>query len=466
MIRKWSSRVVNVLFVGLLGSAPVAALGAEATAAAEEPATLADGDTMEPAVQVGITPQLSLSGAYHSNPYYRSDENANGAYVLSVDPGLSVGLPISEFVFIGFDGKVNITHVAFTSGGTDEDKTVVQPYVSGKIRYNPTESTSCILHDDFQVANVEDDLNGPRFYLNNAIAQAAQEFGGRFVGTVDYKNTILQQEDESLLFDSMENSVGASCSAYVAPTESGRRVALTLLGRVGRKDFEEGDFYLQTSRDNPKTHNYHELGAGVTYPLSALMSLDGRGGWRHREYEVTSGARKEKSDTPFGGLTLSFTPSPGSPLSFTFANSYEVTDTVVYNIPQVDRVVFETTDPLLNNLDIQYRELDVWRSGLAADYRLSDQWQLGLSSAYQRAQADDSEDLAPISGNVGDQSGVGDSTDREQVTVGLTVRYHVTENASLGLGYQHGYGRDKDSAGEEDDYAFDSVALLGKIDLL
>jgi hypothetical protein len=340
--------------------------------------------------------------------------------------------------------------------------------VETKVRYNLSEHTSLSVADDFQTANVDDVGDKPRFYLNNALLEASHEFNTRLGGSIWYRNTFIDQRDEALLFDSMEHLVGGRAQYAVTETEFGRPVIVGFDASLGRRDFDEARFFSpdpgDTSRDNPKTHSSYSAGVSANYPLSSLLTLNGRAGWRQRDYETASATRDETTDNVYGGLTLSFTPSPGSPLSLTAASSYEVTDTIVYNIEPYDRPVFETTDALLNNLEIEYRELEVARVGLAADYKLTESLQCGLSFTYQQQAADKEEDLGPIAGNIDPaDSGIGEPIEQDQITISATANYAVNEYLSLGVGYQYGMAEDSEQpSGEDDVYQYDTLAILAR----
>lgn len=407
---------------------------------------------------------VSFLGTYHSNPYYREQASEAEAWLWSVDPSLRCDIPVNELLFIGADARVKVTQFMFRDDA-EEDKTIVNPYIQGRVRYNLSEATSLALVDDYQRANVEDVGDKPRFTLNNAQLSAAHDFGGEVLSRIWYRNTVVDQTGGALLFDSMENAGGLSADWMLNRTASGRATVVGAQGTAGRKAFDEGRFYLQSSDENPKTHDFYSVGLNVTHPISSLVTLHLRGGVTRRDYASSSPVRDGTTDSPYGGVTVAWVPSRGSPLSLTAATSYEVADTVIYNIPVQDQAVFETTDALLNNLNIAYRELEVWRTGLTADYTLR-RLLLGLSLSYQKQQADGNEDLGPISGNVDPaETGVGRPIDQDQFMVSATARYRFTESFSLGVGFQYGVASDGERPGDEDLYDYQSVGVLGKLEL-
>ncbi len=448
------------LRLGLLGMSIIAVcVGGETVRAQEESK---DG----PSVQVGFDPGLNINAAWHSNPYYRDRDGAAAGMIFSVDPTLSLGYPINELLFFGLAGKLNIAHVMFIDDTPEKDKTVLQPYIEAKLRYNPSENTSLALRDEFQIANVEDDWSGDKFYINNAGVELRRDFGGSIRGSIRYNNTVISQEDSSVLFDSKGNTVGAEAGFKIAPTDTGRPVYIGLAGDFGRKEFDDGSFFGQSSTKNPKTHDHYSFGLKSTYPVSSLLTIDATAGMQFRDYEVHGGGRSSSTESPYGGLTFTFVPTPGSPLSFTFANSYQLEDTVVYDIPEYNRAVFDTTDALLNNLDLSYRQLETWRSGLALDYRINPAWLAKLSTTYQNTRGDETDDLSPISGNIDPaESGIGTATDVDEVVIALVFEVRPTDNLTLGLGYQHGYARDSRAGAKKDVYEYDSIGVLMKLAL-
>lgn len=405
---------------------------------------------------------LGLLGSYHSNPYYRDSANEADGFVWSADPYFRFDVPLNEMLYFGADLRAKITHVAFSDAGED-DKSIAHPFLQGKVRYNLSEHTSFSLIDDFQTANVEDVGDKPRFTLNNASLGFAHAFSEALETTFTYRNTIVEQTDDSLLFDSVEHTVFADADWIVSRMDSGRGLTVGLRGQYGIKEFDDGNFFQQTTRENPKTHDFYRLGGAVTYPLSSLLTVYARLGWLHREYDVTGGRRDSETDSPYGGLSATHLVSPGSPVSFTVATSYDVADTIVYNIESQDRGVFETTDALLNNLNVAYRELNVLRVGFITDYNIM-RMLLGLSLSYQRQDADAGEDLAPISGNM-TADGIGRATEQEQFSVTATARYRVAKAISLGVGFQYGVAEDSELSGETDLYDYSSFALLAELDL-
>jgi hypothetical protein len=429
-------------------------------AAAEEAAAMEEESDSVVTFDYG----LGLLGSYHSNPYYRGSGKESDAYVWSADPFLRFDAPVNEMLYLGADLRGKVTSVVFDDEGED-DKTIAHPYLQGKIRYNLSEYTSLSLADDYQTANVDDVGDSPRFKINNASLGFGHAFTEALQTRLAYRNTVVGQTGHSVLFDSMEHAVDGDFDWVVWRTDAGRDMKFGVNGRYSKKDFDDGDFLFQGTRENPKTHDSYRLGGAMTYPLSNLMTVRARAGWVRREYEASAFVRDSETDSPYGGLTLTHTVSPGSPLSFTLASSYDLSDTVVYNIEEQDRAVFETTDALLNNLNISYRELQVLRAGLAADYTLK-RLVLGLSASYQRQTADANEDLAPISGNLDPAgTGVGEATERQQYTVTGTVRYQVTSIFSVGLGFQYGVATDRENTDDKDLYDYNSVALLTKLDL-
>lgn len=467
------SRSLLVMLISLgvvLAVFVVPARAQEDEAAVEEVVEVEEEDIdvaeLEPDIQVTFfSGGIDLALSWHSNPYYRDDTRESQAFVLSGDPDIKIDWPLSEFTYVGLSAKVNVTHVVFESGSAEEDKTVLQPYVVGRLRYNLSEHTSLSFDDNFQTANVDDVGDNPRFYLNQARLEAAHQFSERFSSRCWYRNTWLDQtESEAVLFNSMEHALGLGADYALSQTESGRPITLSVDLQAGLKEFDDGDFFNPdggSTKDNPKTHDFLSASAGLSYPFSTLMTLYARGGLRHREYDTVSGGRDDTSDTPYAGLTLSVVPSPGSPLSFALATSYQVSDTVVYDIPDYNQSVFETTDALYNNLEVDYRELELLRVGVTADYNMTDAIRLGLGVTYQQSTADAEEDLGPVSGNLDPaETGIGDPIEKDQVVISATAKYRATSNLRVGLGYQHGFATDSELVGDEDMYTFDSFALL------
>ncbi len=433
---------------------------ADVAAVEDEPAPVEEASDSATTFDFGV----GLLGSYHSNPYYRGSENESDAFVWSLDPFVRFDAPVNEMLYFGADLRGKVTTVFFTDSEED-DKTIAHPYLQGRIRYNLSEYTSFLLADDYQTANVDDVGDKARFNINNASLAFAQTFAESLQMRLGYRNTIVGQTGHSVLFDSMEHAFEGNFDWILWRTDSGRDMKIGLQSRVGLKDFDDGDFLLQASRENPKSHDTYRLGGNMTYPLSSLMTLYARAGWVRREYEVSSFVRDSETDSPYAGLALTHTVSPGSPWAFTVASSYDLSDTVVYNIEEHERAVFETTDALLNNLNISYRELEVFRTGFSVDYTL-ERLLLGLSASYQRQTAEANEDLAPISGNLDPAgTGVGEATERQQYTFTGTVRYQVSSIFSVGLGFQYGMADDRKSTGEKDLYDYSSVALLTKLDL-
>jgi len=448
------------------------AYGQEADPEAEAAMAAAGAPMVEeggPTVTLSLwEPGLDVSASYHSNPYYRSDEDARAGMVFTLDPSLRVDVPVNELLYFGLDARIGLTAVIFTEDGEDSDTETVHPFVRAKVRYNVTEHTSASLVDDFQVARIEDDLSNPEFYLNNLKLILAQQFNEAIEGQVWYRNVYVAQSETSRLFDSVANEGGVGLDFLLGRMPSGRATCVGLEGMIGRKEFDSGEFFdtlagSNRAQDNPKTHDYYRAELSLDYPLASLMTAHARAGWDHREYSTVSGMREEKSDSPRAGLTIEATPSPGSPLSFTLSSSYETTDTIVYNIQEYDLPVFEMTDALVNNLDIDYRELKVFRAGFAADYVPSRKVKFGLSTIYQKADADMEEDVGPISGNLDPAgTGVGRKTDYQEIIVAITARFNVTEKVALGIGYQHGFAEDNERD-EKDVYEYDSLALLARV---
>ena len=411
--------------------------------------------------------KLEAGLSYHSNPYYRGEGTASEGVVLAIDPGIRIDIPVNEMLYFGLDGKVDLTHVFFTSDSVDDDKTVAHPFVRGKARYNLSEFSSFSLADEFQTANVDDVGDSARFYQNKAQVEGATVLGGMIDLKGWFRNVLVEQNDEALLFNSQENVAGLDVSVPVAYSSDGRPVTIGLVGSYGRKSFEDGDFAVLLS-DNPKSHDYYTVGGRVALPVSSLLTLYARCGWKFREYDATADDSDDSTDSVYGGLNATLIPTPGSPLSFTLSGSHETTDTLVYDIETYDSSVFEATDALLNTLSITYRELEVSRVGLVMDYKVNDRVALAFSGVYQYTTADAEDDLAALSGNVdphGDGEFVGRSTSQDQVTVGGMVSYQATETLSLNLGYQHGFSTDSDASASEDEdlYEYDSVGLLARM---
>lgn len=482
------SRIVTVVavFVFLSASLTTSAFGQASDLEKEiqELEEIAEnGQVPSKPKRYGLSANVRALAAWHSNPYYRTDDDSADALIFSIDPGITYDLPIGDLIYLGLHGKLNITQVSFFDDppeGDREDISVVHPFVSARLRYNPAESErlSFVLSDSFQTGNIEDDLDEPRFYLNNAKVQGSYVFGGLIESTIWYGNTWLTQDDEDLLFDFMDNSVGLGATYYISEARAGRRMAVGLDASLGQREFESGEFYNfnpdtgmaeEPSKTNPKDQMYYKVGASFTYPVSPLMTVYAHAGWQHREYDTATGSRDDETDSPYGGLTFSYIPSPSSDLSITLATSYEQTDTLIYDVPEYDQVVFETTDALLNNVEIAYREMQVWRTGVSVDYKAMEDLKLGLSFVYQQEMADSEEDLSAVSGNIDeDETGEGRDLDQRQFTIAIRADKAIpvsdSVNMTIGAGFQFGFAEDSDAeAGEEDLYDFQSVALLAKI---
>ncbi len=444
---RWAGRFVSVLL----------AVGLCLPLHAQEEEPVPDDDSPIGSLG-GLVARLGVdaSASYHSNPYYRSERMETDGIVYHINPRLGLELPINEFFFVGAEGHLDFAAVDLSKSTHDEDREVLHPYVSGKIRYNLSEHTSLAVSDSFQQANVEDTIGGPKYRLNIAEARAIHELSDRVRAHLSYQHGILSEDSGSQLFDYARQQGGVGLECVLTQTDAGRDVLLILEAVGGEKEFDEGSFLGAASRENPKTHTYYQGHAIVSCPLSSALTARGRAGWIQREYDVTLPGVDDTSGNLSAAASLSL--RPGGSLAFTLAGSYEVTDTLVFNDEPGFREVFDPVDPLLNNLNINYREVELWRIGLVSAKDLGERASAGLACIYERIEGAMDDDLTPVSGQSG--AGIRDLSE-DRLTIGARLDYRLTEKVSVGVNYEHGLA--------EDDlvelYQYDTVALIANIDI-
>ena len=408
------------------------------------------------AVAFGCNAEIS----YHSNPYYRETATERSGTVMGVEPHVRLDMPANEYLYFGLLGKLTYTGVILDNDAGDEvgDRDVVHPYVAAKARYNTSEHTSLAVSDEYQQANVGDDITGDQYYLNQIRAEFAHEFGARFKAGLWYRNSVLKEDSSSLLYDFTDNSLGGEASYVVTRTAVGRDVTIAVTGNGGEKGFEDGDFLDQDTQTNPKNHTYYSAGMALLLPVSSAITADVRGGWKRREYDTVSQGREEKTDSLSFGAGLNMI--PGGLISFVLTASYSIEDTIVYGgeDAQQEQAVFDALDPLMNNLNNSYREMEVRRVGARADYSLSDRTRLGLVTTYQHSEADREEDLTAISGQSGH---VAVDLNEDRYTIGATVETSLTDTLSIAASYEHGLAEDD----TRDLYGFDAAALIARFSL-
>ena len=405
-----------------------------------------------------------------SNPYLREDAVAESGVVITVAPYFSFINPVNELLELSLYGKIAVVWTILDDEGatTDRDETSVQPYLDAHTRYNFDEFSSLSLGGDWHSSDLRGVANEDEYEM----------FGIRLGGDRDLSDLLsagiwvgydsvqlVGTADAGALIESREDSFGGSLNATVLPRPSGRSVVVGLSASAGEKEFDESAGFeaVQDSSDNPKTHEYYNWGLAVTIPLSPLMTLYGNGGYSYREYEVDSSAvtgRDDETESPVYGLTLSMIPSVGSPLSLTLAASFEVTDTIINNIPEENRAVFEAEDASINTLTIEYREMEVTRFGAVVDYDVNSRLNFSVAGSFQNSIGDIEEDLGPISGDKSGDTFVGTSTDLDQWSYSLHLDYAIYETLLLGIGFEQGIQIDNDiTEGEDELYQYDSAAF-------
>ena len=114
-----------------------------------------------------------------------------------------------------------------------------------------------------------------------------------------------------------------------------------------------------------------------------------------RDYESGNGVRDESTDSP--SFSASLRMMPGGRTAYSIAGSFETTDTIVFNNSMDQSQVFDTLDPLLNNLEPLYREQEVLRVGMNLDHSLTENIKTGLSCVFQQSTADSDEHLVKSS---------------------------------------------------------------------
>ena len=468
-----------------LGTAVSATAQAEKTAATNLPAA-GLGVVSQGTDDVVIRPGLQARLSWHSNPYYRrKGDDIRKAVILSVEPSLEAEWPLSELLSVELYGKLGMKYYWFEKKGKsavdqvtlpnrsfadnrNADSFILQPYIRGKIRYNVSEETSLSVYDDFQTANVDDVGQKRQFYLNNAWLEGAHDFSESVQSKLWYRNTLHFQDGKQSLFNFSENAAGGALDFILSRLDDGRAMSISPTIAAGIREFDEevpGGSGGSSTSTNPKDHTYYNGGAVFTYPFSSLITLYLRGGWEFRDYEEKSGGRDQTTQSPWGGVSLAWVPSPGHGLSMVLAGSYKVEDTVVYNIDQADRPVFESTDALLNELNITYRELKVWRAGLEARYDVSRRLRFGGLATFQRSEADTEEDVASISGYTRPSPSSNPSpTQQDEVAFGGSVKYMLLEHVGVGLGYQHGFATEnKATIGGKDVYEYDIATIMADV---
>ncbi|MFW6152022.1 MAG: hypothetical protein ACOC6C_03505 [Verrucomicrobiota bacterium] len=432
---------------------------AEAKKEIEQPATPSAAEE-GPVVNVTLLEGgLELTAAYHSNPYYRDDEAEEGGMVFNLSPSVRIAYPANELLHFSVFGKVDYTSVVLDDGDDaldTQNEEVLHPYITGRVRYNPSEFSSFVLSDTYQQANIEDDITGDKYYLNDASLQYRQDIGNRASTKIWVRNMTVNEDSGGVLFDHKDNSGGAVIT-YVLTEINGRHVRMGLHGSVGRKKFEEETFLGHgVDKTNPKTHDYYTADLSVAFPLSDGLLGRLKCGWVGRRYETTGDGRDQETDgvSANGSLTM----IPGGLATFTLAGSYDVVDTIVFSDSQPQQRVFDSLDPLINNLDSSYREQEVWRVGINGRYPFSEVMELGASAVYQESHSDKEEDLTRISG----QSGIEPrNLDEERLTLGLRLNHRFGKHLETAVSYEHGFAeRTADTA---DEYQFDSYAVSARI---
>ncbi len=400
---------------------------------------------------------LNASANFHSNPYYRTEGMESDGIVYHIKPHAGLELPLNEFFFIGVEGHLDYAAVDLDDETNDEDRDVLHPYVSGKIRYNLSEYTSFTLSDSFQQANVADTIGGPKYRLNTVKAEGMHELSDRLRGRLWYDNGTLSEDSGSRLFDYMLNGGGAAVEYVITQTDAGRDVTVLLEVTGGQKEFDEEDFWLVSSRTNPKTHTYYSGRCVVNYPVSSALTAMARGGWVQRDYDTVLAGADDSSGHVDAGASLTL--RPGGFMSYTLAGSYGVTDTVIFNDEAAFREVFDPVDPLLNNFNINYRELELFRVGLIAEAQLLSRLSAGVACIYERIEGDVTDDLTRVSG----QSGMTPrDLSEDRLTFGVRLDYQLMERLRMGINYEHGLAEDN----LDDLYEYDTVALTAALDIL
>lgn len=442
---RWIVRVVSIL---VMAGYCRSSLAQEADAEGGE----SSGNLGSVVVRLGA----DGSASYHSNPYYRTEDMAEDGIVYHLTPRLGLEFPVNEFFFVGLYGHLDFAAADLRNETHDKDREVLHPYLSGKVRYNFSEHTSLAVSDSFQQANVADTIGGPKYRLNIAVAEAMHEVSDRVRGRLWYRSGVLSEDSGSQLFDYTDNQGGAGLEYVITQTDAGREVSVHLEFQGGEKRFEEGNFLGAMSRVNPKTHTYYEGRLVMDYPISSALTARGHAGWTQRDYDAVLAGVDDSSANPTVGASLNL--RPGGALSFTLAGSYSVTDSVVFNDEPGFRQVFDPLDPLLNNLDINYRELDLWRVGIISEKRLGERTSIGIACVYERIEGTKEDDLTPVSGQSG--RGIRDLTE-DRLTVGARIDYRLMEKVRVGINYEHGLA--------EDDlvnlYDYDTVALTANVDI-
>lgn len=436
-----------------------------------------------------IHPGLHVSSSWHSNPYYRPNREPHvEAWIVDIDPRLDLELPLTECLDADLFGKLNLKYFFFSdpdrhprsTGETleyrsfadtrDADKLIVQPYLRGTLRYQPSERTSLALYDDFQRANVDDVGDQREFYLNNAWLEAAHDFSEVLSGRLWYRHTLHYQTDESPLFDYIENAVGADVGIVLARLDDGRSLEITPNLSYGRKEFQDNLqpthslLEMAESNNDPKSHEWVSYGATLQWPFSTLMTLYLSGGQQTRNYKNAGDGRESETSSPWYGATLACIPSPGSRFSYDIVVAYAVSDTVVYNTPAYNRQVFDLEDAILNELDITYRELDVWRAGVQVKFDATERLRLHALGTFQRSEADREEDLAPFFGySQATEGGKQDAIQQDEYAIGVGGTFRWRKFITLGAGYRWGWATDE-KAILKDLYDYHEISIFADVE--
>jgi hypothetical protein len=421
---------------------------------------------------------------WHSNPYYREKGREREGYVARWSPDIRLRRAVNEYVSMALFGNIGVRYFSFgdRSGDVERetpdeaadfvrgayepaDETVVHPYVEGEMTCNPSEHADVTIRDRFQSANVGDALNSARFYLNEARIRGHSRMRDRIDVDGWCRNTTHWQTTEEALFDFTENAIGAGCGYVLNRTEDARLVRVGVAAALGTREYDKGGFAGEVpgavSRENPKTYDYQSVGLTLACPLAGNRTLNGRVGWTVRDYAAESRTRDARSQGPEAGLTVEQHALADGRLSATVSALYQAADTVIYGAPDHEAKIFESTDALLNDLDVTYRELDVRRAGVGSRYRLSERLTLDVLATFQRSEAPAEENLG-AGGNASGTSGAGRGTRQDEWFVAAGLSHRLTENVTVGLTYRHGESKDRVRADGGDLYSFDSFGVTGR----
>jgi len=427
-------------------------------AVAEEMVEESGNESWDPTIST-LNFGLSAGASAHSNPFFREEGSDESGTVYFIDPFINWEIPVSEFVYLGVYAKANYTIVdAYDPVTGESSQDTLQPYIDARGRYNFSEFTSLGIQNSYQRANIEDDISGPKYELNETRIEAKHNFTDLTTASIWYRFTVLNEDSGGTLYDFDDNEAGLSASRILARAEGGGAVTLGIDGSLGGRDFDDGVFQGQTDSTNPKSHDYYKAGVSLAYPIASGLEARGRAGWTHRKYEQTSTASGRESESDSASVGVSLKLLPGGSVTYTIATSYDTIDTIVVNIDEAQRTVFDTLDPLLNNLNTDYREMDVFRIGLSSIIPLSDVLNVGVSAVYQLSDADAEEDLSPISGQSGSPAA---KLDEERLTVGGKVDFRINDFVTFTVAYEHGFADD----GSTELYEYDAGAIQAKLDI-